>query len=235
MSLFTKLYTIVAIFVIAFLVYFFCYPQTEDNGNEKPHMEQHARPVTMTDKTLGCVVGLCVMWLVISYACKEVKNEAKQEKLNEQKEALVMSLSQKDKTIEQLRTKISENDKAGKKTFDHAEMLKVTESPAFRHFAEIADKPLIHPSSEDWQQLITLVDCRLPSFRSLLLNDNALSPKEYRVCILVLFAFKPGQMVNLTGYSSSDISKMRQRMLLKLFGEQGSAANFDRRLRGMIV
>lgn len=98
MSLFTKLYTIVAIFVVSFLIYYFCYSQTESDKQEKPHIEQHAQSVSTTDKALGCVVGLCVMWLVISHVCKEVKNEANQEKLNEQKEALAMSLNHKDIT-----------------------------------------------------------------------------------------------------------------------------------------
>ena len=65
-----------------------------------------------------------------------------------------------------------------------------------------------------------------------LMGEYTLSSKEYRICILVLLAFKPGEMVNLTGFSSSDISKTRQRLLMKLFGEQGSAGQFDRRLRG---
>ena len=63
------------------------------------------------------------------------------------------------------------------------------------------------------------------------MGEYTLSSKEYRICILVLLAFKPGEMVNLTGFSSSDISKTRQRLLMKLFGEQGSAGQFDRRLR----
>ena len=67
-----------------------------------------------------------------------------------------------------------------------------------------------------------------------LMGEYTLSSKEYRICILVLLAFKPGEMVNLTGFSSSDISKTRQRLLMKLFGEQGSAGQFDRRLRGGI-
>ena len=67
-----------------------------------------------------------------------------------------------------------------------------------------------------------------------LMGEYTLSSKEYRICILVLLAFKPGEMVNLTGFSSSDISKTRQRLLMKLFGEQGSAGQFDKRLRGGI-
>lgn len=105
----------------------------------------------------------------------------------------------------------------------------------FKSFAEMADKPLIQPSNEDRQQITALVERVMPSFRSMLLNDNTLSQKEYRVCLLVLLAFKPGQMVSLTGFSSSDISKTRQRLLQKLFGEQGSATDFDRRFRGLIV
>ena len=70
--------------------------------------------------------------------------------------------------------------------------------------------------------------------RDKLMGEYTLSSKEYRICILVLLAFKPGEMVNLTGFSSSDISKTRQRLLMKLFGEQGSAGQFDKRLRGGI-
>ena len=66
------------------------------------------------------------------------------------------------------------------------------------------------------------------------MGEYTLSSKEYRICILVLLAFKPGEMVNLTGFSSSDISKTLQRLLMKLFGEQGSAGQFDKRLRGGI-
>ena len=234
MSLFAKLYTLVAVVVVAFLIY--CFSGMSETINtklqnaEKTQTEKHIEPVSTIDKILGGVVGLGVMWLIVGYGLMKSKNEAKDEQLQDNEKKHAEALCQKDKTIKQLQLEIA-NNKQEEKLFPVSALAEITKSPVYQLFLEMADKPLVNPSNEEWQQIVALVEQHLPAFRSLLLNEKGISCKEYRICILVLLAFKPGEMVNLTGFSSSDISKTRQRLLMKLFGEQGSAGQFDRRLR----
>ena len=237
MSLFAKLYTLVAVVVVAFLIY--CFSGMSETINtklqnaENTQTEKHIEPVSTIDKILGGVVGLGVMWLIVGYGLMKGKNEAKDEQLQDNEKKHAEALCRKDKTIEQLQLEIA-NNKQEEKLFPVSALAEITKSPVYQLFLEMADKPLVNPSNEEWQQIVALVEQHLPAFRSLLLNEKGISSKEYRICILVLLAFKPGEMVNLTGFSSSDISKTRQRLLMKLFGEQGSAGLFDRRLRGAI-
>mgnify|MGYP007106313997 FL=1 len=73
----------------------------------------------------------------------------------------------------------------------------------------------------------------MPSFAHFLLSENGVSAKEFRLSVLALLSFKPGQMAVLTGLTNSDISQTRRRLLQKVFGVQGSAADYDKRIRGM--
>ena len=195
---------------------------------------QSIRSTSMAEKVAGGVAGFCIVGLIVGYCCKDGKYLLSKEKVKWLEEEHAKEMCKKDKAIEQLQSEISAKNKGRDIAFKASAMAKVAEAAVFRSFLEMADKPLVQPSNDDWQQVLALVEQYLPAFRTLLINEKSVSRKEYILCFLVLFAFKPGQMVNLTGYSSSDISKTRQRLLQKLFGVQGSATEFDRRFRGLV-
>ena len=104
MSLFAKLYTLVAVVVVAFLIY--CFSGMSETINtklqnaENTQTEKHIEPVSTIDKILGGVVGLGVMWLIVGYGLMKGKNEAKDEQLQDNEKKHAEALCQKDKTIE---------------------------------------------------------------------------------------------------------------------------------------
>ena len=113
MSLFAKLYTLVAVVVVAFLIYCFSGMSETINAKlqnaEKTQTEKHIEPVSTIDKILGGVVGLGVMWLIVGYGLMKGKNEAKDEQLQDNEKKHAEALCRKDKTIEQLQLEIANN------------------------------------------------------------------------------------------------------------------------------
>ena len=169
MSLFAKLYTLVAVVVVAFLIY--CFSGMSETINtklqnaENTQTEKHIEPVSTIDKILGGVVGLGVMWLIVGYGLMKGKNEAKDEQLQDNEKKHAEALCRKDKTIEQLQLEIA-NNKQEEKLFPVSALAEITKSPVYQLFLEMADKPLVNPSNEEWQQIVALVEQHLPAFRS---------------------------------------------------------------------
>ena len=203
--------------------------QTEANPYERQVME-----ASKIEKIIGLTIGGCIIWLIIGYKRMERKNEMKEELLRSKEAEHEEALSCKEETIDKLQAKVMGYEQHKDMALPHEGIANITSATIYHRFKTLAERPLAEPSEDEWRNMLTTVEQNVPRFRDKLMGEYTLSSKEYRICILVLLAFKPGEMVNLTGFSSSDISKTRQRLLMKLFGEQGSAGQFDRRLRGII-
>ena len=67
----------------------------------------------------------------------------------------------------------------------------------------------------------------LPTFHALL---SELSLTEYDVCLLIRLHFSPSELCTLTGISSAYATVIRKRLLKKVFGEEGKAKDFDKRV-----
>ena len=164
---------------------------------------------------LGVVLGLTAIYVLVSYQLLEYRNDKNKER------------------IDDLQTKVADYETIIVKTSLADALTAVRETPVFKRFLSLADKPLLSTSDDDWQQLIDVVTQQMPSFAHFLLSENGVSAKEFRLSVLALLSFKPGQMAVLTGLTNSDISQTRRRLLQKVFGVQGSAADYDKRIRGM--
>ena len=203
--------------------------QTEANPYERQVME-----ASKIEKIIGLTIGGCIIWLIIGYKRMERKNEMKEELLRSKEAEHEEALSCKEEIIDKLQAMVMGYEQHKDMALPHEGIANITSATIYHRFKTLAERPLAEPSEDEWRNMLTTVEQNVPRFRDKLMGEYTLSSKEYRICILVLLAFKPGEMVNLTGFSSSDISKTRQRLLMKLFGEQGSAGQFDRRLRGVI-
>lgn len=165
------------------------------------------------NKLLGVALGAAAIYVLVSYRRLENRNDRNEAQLG------------------RLQTKVADYESALAKPSAADAMKAVRETDVYLRFLALADKPLLQPDEADWQLLAETVAQHLPSFPRLLLAENGVSTKEYRLSMLALLAFKPGQMAVLTGFTSSDISQTRRRLLQKVFGEQGSATCYDKRIR----
>lgn len=188
------------------------------SDNNQPKVQTTSRRIaesSTAEKRLGVVLGLTAIYFLVSYRLLELRNDKNKER------------------IDDLQTKVADYETIIVKTSLADALTAVRETPVFKRFLSLADKPLLSTSDDDWQQLIDVVTQQMPSFAHFLLSENGVSAKEFRLSVLALLSFKPGQMAVLTGLTNSDISQTRRRLLQKVFGVQGSAADYDKRIRGM--
>lgn len=188
------------------------------SDNNQPKVQtarQRIAESSTAEKMLGVVLGLTAIYVLVSYQLLEHRNDKNKER------------------IDDLQTKVADYETIIVKTSLADALTAVRETPVFKRFLSLADKPLLSTSDDDWQQLIDVVTQQMPSFAHFLLSENGVSAKEFRLSVLALLSFKPGQMAVLTGLTNSDISQTRRRLLQKVFGVQGSAADYDKRIRGM--
>ena len=90
------------------------------------------------------------------------------------------------------------------------------------------------PQNEDWEQLEAAFDSIFPSFRGALNTSHLiLTDKEYRLCMLVRLNFPSSVIANFINTSKSNVSMLRSRLLLKLYGVEGTAREFDERIRAI--
>lgn len=58
----------------------------------------------------------------------------------------------------------------------------------------------------------------------------ALRPEEYNISMLVCLRFKPYEIINIMNLTAANVSTIRKRLLLKVFGEKGGAQDFDHKI-----
>lgn len=63
------------------------------------------------------------------------------------------------------------------------------------------------------------------------LNQQTLSDRERRVCLLVRLGFAPGDIACLLGVTPQAVANLRVRLLQKVFGQKGTAKMFDETMK----
>ena len=85
--------------------------------------------------------------------------------------------------------------------------------------------------AEEWQDVNSMVIKVLPNFYKLISsNKHKLNDKEFKTCILIRLHFSPKEIANMLDVSSAYITKLRNNMMVKLFGEEGKSKDLDERL-----
>ena len=103
-----------------------------------------------------------------------------------------------------------------------------------RRFREMTkSQPIQYPSIQDWHKLCSLVEQEIPSFKNTLNphEEEPLSNVDYDVCVATRVQLSPTEISKLTQYSPSSITKIRKRLLLSIFGIDGNAEDFDKKIR----
>ena len=91
--------------------------------------------------------------------------------------------------------------------------------------------PYQKASQADFAELRGLLNEEMPHFYTTLNTPHyTLSEIEYDVSILLRVRFSPMDIHKLTGMSPSYVSNMRSRLLLRVYGVDGSPADYDMRV-----
>jgi hypothetical protein len=91
--------------------------------------------------------------------------------------------------------------------------------------------PYQKASQADFVELKSLINEEIPHFYTTLNTTNyTLSAIEYDVSLLLRVHFSPMDIHKLTGMSPSYVSNMRSRLLLRVFGIDGSPSDYDKRV-----
>ena len=101
----------------------------------------------------------------------------------------------------------------------------------YQHFHELADVG-VSPTPEDWRELRMGIIDLLPGFHLFLSsNEYMLNLNEYNTCILIRLHIKPTAIANMLGVTGAYITKIRTGMVKRLFHEEGTSSDFDKRIQ----
>jgi len=98
----------------------------------------------------------------------------------------------------------------------------------FRYYA--THPKLLPVDGDKWEELMSFARANLPNIFKMM-KDAELSDSESKAVILVRLRFQPSEMCVLMEFSSAQATKLRKRLLTKMFGEDGSAKDFDNKIK----
>ena len=108
---------------------------------------------------------------------------------------------------------------------------KLKDADIYNKFEQLAFKGQ-QPSHDEWEQMAQHLLLCYPGFKDFLSKHATLiNDKEYKTCLLIRIGYKPTNIGAMLDVSSSYITELRTKMLLKLFGMSGSSKMFDKMLR----
>ena len=86
--------------------------------------------------------------------------------------------------------------------------------------------------AEEWQDVNSMVIKVLPNFYKLISsNKHKLNDNEFKTCILIRLLFIPKEIAIMLNLSQPSITKIRNNLMQKLFGEDGNSKELDKQLR----
>ncbi len=85
---------------------------------------------------------------------------------------------------------------------------------------------------QDWQELRQVFDRIVPNFYATLYSgDYSPNETEYHLCMLIWLQFSPSDISNLIVMSNAYVSVARKKLLKNIFKIDGSAKEFDIKIR----
>ena len=109
---------------------------------------------------------------------------------------------------------------------------RLSKAPIVKRLKEYVNaNPYQKASQADFAELRNLLNEELPHFYTTLNTPHyTLSEIEYDVSMLLRVRFSPMDIHKLTGMSPGYVSNMRSRLLLRVYGVDGSPADYDKRI-----
>lgn len=107
---------------------------------------------------------------------------------------------------------------------------RLEESNVYHELLKKAGKA-IELTNDDWHQVNMMAIEVLPNFYKFISSKKLeLNDKEFKTCMLIRMHFAPKDIANMLGVSQAYITKMRNNMMPKLFGMEGSSKELDEKL-----
>ena len=128
--------------------------------------------------------------------------------------------------VKQLETEIRKRDAVKAKG-------KAEDTQIVKLFAQMAESRTEMPVADNWAELFSVMDNHFPSFTLQIKSCHSIGKNEYQVCVLTKLGFRVSDIAYLTNNSSNSITNLRSRMMVKLFGEEGGAKDFDAKIASL--
>lgn len=157
---------------------------------------------------------------------------ARYEMVLEQQNMLMLKESEKSKMYDLLQQELEglRQNMATVSATRNKESQKMMEAAAVERLRELIAAGN-HPSDEEWKELSKVFEEYDNSFSKWLAGQSGkLNRREMRLCMLSRLHFQPSEAAVLLVTTRQNVTNMRSRMMPKVFGEEGSAADFGMRI-----
>lgn len=164
-----------------------------------------------------------------------LKIQTEKDFLEGQRSKLIREINKKNQLVEQLQQEISQLE-ANNKYVERNYILdaKMASTRIFKHFNNYAENRRTKPNEEDWEKLIRMVEDTLPSFKPIVRGKSRVEGDDYRVCVLVRLGFTPTKVCSVTEKNYDYVTKVRKRLLKKIFHIDGHAKDFDSMIMNIV-
>ena len=196
------------------------------------YQQEMQRETYVRTITWLCIVVGILFILILSYLYYHYKIKAVRRRLSDINTKYLQYLEDYHNAkcdIEELKNKIVkyQEDKDAPEKWNIENMLLNADAVISLH--RIASKGQT-ANEVNWYQLNQLISERDKNL-AISLNNLKLSEREEHVIMLIRLRFIPSEISVLMDISAQSVTNMRQRLMLKIFGDKGGARDFDRRIR----
>ena len=157
------------------------------------------------------------------------------EKYHEAEAVLNTLVQKKEKEVEKLRQAIKENrlEEQNNSRANALAMSNMKQSKSYKGIeAKINRGSML--SSEDWEKIDGLLTDFFPNFQCFLESKrNQISINKFCICQLIRLDVNPHRISLVLGIQPSYVTKAREQMLKQFFNIDGTAKDFDRKLKSL--
>ena len=219
------------------------YTQQQEEAFRQRSKSHRLMAALMLVASLGVIVVLSLVMLISrnrrrhAEAMRIEHNQyarlsARYEMVLEQQNMLMLKESEKSKMYDLLQQELEglRQNMATVSATRNKESQKMMEAAAVERLRELIAAGN-HPSDEEWKELSKVFVEYDNSFSKWLAGQSGkLNRREMRLCMLSRLHFQPSEAAVLLVTTRQNVTNMRSRMMPKVFGEEGSAADFGMRI-----
>lgn len=219
------------------------YTQQQEEAFRQRSKSHRLMAALMLVASLGVIVVLSLVMLISrnrrrhAEAMRIEHNQyarlsARYEMVLEQQNMLMLKESEKSKMYDLLQQELEglRQNMATVSATRNKESQKMMEAAAVERLGELIAVGG-HPSDEEWKELSKVFEEYDNGFSKWLADQSGkLNRREMRLCMLSRLHFQPSEAAVLLVTTRQNVTNMRSRMMPKVFGEEGSAADFGLRI-----
>lgn len=219
------------------------YTQQQEEAFRQRSKSHRLMAALMLVASLGVIVVLSLVMLISrnrrrhAEAMRIEHNEyarlsARYEMVLEQQNMLMLKESEKSEMYDLLQQELEglRQNMATVSATRNKESQKMMEAAAVERLRELIAAGG-HPSDEEWKKLSKVFEEYDNGFSKWLADQSGkLNRREMRLCMLSRLHFQPSEAAVLLVTTRQNVTNMRSRMMPKVFGEEGSAADFGLRI-----